>query len=159
MIDGGKTFRLRSNKVQYSSKNGSGERRELQEKGTGLRKDQDERHTIIASNGRPLVRSSPGSLSEPNRRTKSVERKHSHTKDHYKLILEEEEDNKEDQFNPEETENNSTAPTLRSKEGQVAGVLEAERCHQQHCQEKTGGVNSRRSQSLEVLVGDVNYKT
>ncbi|GFW18868.1 hypothetical protein TNCV_5133211 [Trichonephila clavipes] len=33
--------------------------------------------------------------------------------------------NKEDQFDPEEAENNSTAPTSRSK-GQVAGVPEAE---------------------------------
>ncbi|GFV98808.1 hypothetical protein TNCV_2913251 [Trichonephila clavipes] len=36
------------------------------------------------------------------------------------------EHNKEDQFDPEETENNSTAPTLRSKEGQATGVPEAE---------------------------------
>ncbi|GFY55640.1 hypothetical protein TNIN_424231 [Trichonephila inaurata madagascariensis] len=33
------------------------------------------------------------------------------------------------------------------------------RSQQQHCQERTGGANSRRSQSLEVLVEDVNYKT
>ncbi|GFY53838.1 hypothetical protein TNIN_362111 [Trichonephila inaurata madagascariensis] len=35
--------------------------------------------------------------------------------------------NKEDQFDPEEAErNNSTAPTPRSKEGQAAGIPEAE---------------------------------
>ncbi|GFV66827.1 hypothetical protein TNCV_2901841 [Trichonephila clavipes] len=34
--------------------------------------------------------------------------------------------NTEDQFDPEETENNSTTPTLRSKEGHVAEVPEAE---------------------------------
>ncbi|GFS49729.1 hypothetical protein TNIN_278271 [Trichonephila inaurata madagascariensis] len=32
------------------------------------------------------------------------------------------------------------------------------RCQQQNCQEKTGGEKSRRSQSLEVLVEDINYK-
>ncbi|GFU97132.1 uncharacterized protein TNCV_4642251 [Trichonephila clavipes] len=30
---------------------------------------------------------------------------------------------------------------------------------QQHCQERKGGANSNRSISLEVLVGDVNYKS
>ncbi|GFT58351.1 hypothetical protein TNCV_2118581 [Trichonephila clavipes] len=68
--------------------------------------------------------------------------------------------NKEDQFDPEETENNSTAPTTRSKEGQAAGVPEAEEVSNsigRRGQEKRA--NSRRSQSLEVLVGDVNYKT
>ncbi|GFY08166.1 uncharacterized protein TNCV_1355791 [Trichonephila clavipes] len=35
-----------------------------------LEKDQGETHTSIASNRRPLVRSSPGSWTEPNRRTK-----------------------------------------------------------------------------------------
>ncbi|GFX59041.1 hypothetical protein TNCV_3814751 [Trichonephila clavipes] len=35
--------------------------------------------------------------------------------------------NKEDQFDPEEAgRNNSTDPTLRSKEGQAAGIPEAE---------------------------------
>ncbi|GFV45631.1 uncharacterized protein TNCV_326231 [Trichonephila clavipes] len=29
---------------------------------------------------------------------------------------------------------------------------------QQHCQERKGGTNSRRSQSLELLVGDVSYR-
>ncbi|GFS30665.1 uncharacterized protein TNIN_435701 [Trichonephila inaurata madagascariensis] len=33
------------------------------------------------------------------------------------------------------------------------------RGQQQHCHERTGGANSRKSQSLEVLVGDVSYKT
>ncbi|GFU40163.1 hypothetical protein TNCV_3277491 [Trichonephila clavipes] len=60
----------RSNKPQYIRKNGSGERRGLEEKGTGLKKDQGERHTFIASNRRPLVRPPPGSWSEPNRKVK-----------------------------------------------------------------------------------------
>ncbi|GFT27736.1 uncharacterized protein TNCV_3571011 [Trichonephila clavipes] len=60
----------RSNESQYSRKKGSGERRELEENGTGIKKDQSERHTGTASNRRPLVRSSPGSWIEPNRRTK-----------------------------------------------------------------------------------------
>ncbi|GFV35544.1 uncharacterized protein TNCV_3205751 [Trichonephila clavipes] len=53
--------RQRSNESQYSRKNGSGERRELEEKGTSLKNDEGERHTSIASNRRPLVRSSLGS--------------------------------------------------------------------------------------------------
>ncbi|GFY07106.1 hypothetical protein TNCV_4903481 [Trichonephila clavipes] len=91
MIDGGKMFRLRksdemeirtsspdnkkssyksinfegmqprSNSSLYSRMIGSGERRELEEKGTGLLRRIRERHTSIASNRRPLVRSSPGS--------------------------------------------------------------------------------------------------
>ncbi|GFY17279.1 uncharacterized protein TNCV_1090531 [Trichonephila clavipes] len=65
----------RSNESQYSRKNGSGERRELEGKGTSLKKDQGERHTSIASNRRPLVRSSPGSWTEPNRRTKKCRKK------------------------------------------------------------------------------------
>ncbi|GFW51209.1 hypothetical protein TNCV_3594911 [Trichonephila clavipes] len=39
---------------------------------------------------------------------------------------------KEDQFDPEETVNNSTAPTPRSRRG-----------HQQHCEERIGGANNR----------------
>ncbi|GFW08302.1 hypothetical protein TNCV_1656171 [Trichonephila clavipes] len=60
----------RSNESQYSRKNGSGERRELEGKGTGVKKDQGKRHTSIASNRRPLVRPPPGSGSEPNRKVK-----------------------------------------------------------------------------------------
>ncbi|GFV65720.1 hypothetical protein TNCV_4153561 [Trichonephila clavipes] len=60
----------RSNESQYSRKNGSGERRELVGKGTGLKKDQGERHTSIASNRKPLVRPPPGSWSESNRKVK-----------------------------------------------------------------------------------------
>ncbi|GFV96271.1 uncharacterized protein TNCV_2812481 [Trichonephila clavipes] len=56
--------------LEYSRKNGLGERRELKGKGTSLKKDQGERHTSITSNRRPLVRSSRGSWIEPNRRTK-----------------------------------------------------------------------------------------
>ncbi|GFY21486.1 retrovirus-related Pol polyprotein from transposon 17.6 [Trichonephila clavipes] len=133
----------RSNESQYSRKNGSGERREIEEKGTGLKKDQGKRHTSIASNRGPLVRSSPGSWTEPNRRAKSIERKPSHIKGRYKLDQEDKRgniemvqwspdhsvrrgDNKEDQLDPEEAENNSTAPTRRSTEGQAIGVPEAE---------------------------------
>ncbi|GFV21423.1 hypothetical protein TNCV_2371801 [Trichonephila clavipes] len=65
-IDGDEMFRL--------SKSGSGEKRELEEKRTSLKKDQGERHTSIASNRRPLVRSSPGSWTEPNRRTKKCKK-------------------------------------------------------------------------------------
>ncbi|GFT92195.1 transposase [Trichonephila clavipes] len=122
-----------SNESQYSRKNGSGERRELEEKRTEVsyKKDQGERHTSIASNCRPFVRSSPGSWTEPNRRTKNVERD---LKDHDNLDLEHQrgspmrrEHNKKDQFDPEEAgRNNSTDPTLRSKEGQAAGIPEVE---------------------------------
>ncbi|GFX49682.1 uncharacterized protein TNCV_1637201 [Trichonephila clavipes] len=60
----------RPNESQYSRNNGSGERRDLEKKGICLKKDQGERQSSISSNRRPLVRSSPGSWTEPNRRTK-----------------------------------------------------------------------------------------
>ncbi|GFX63736.1 hypothetical protein TNCV_215361 [Trichonephila clavipes] len=75
----------RPNESQYSRKNGSGERRDLEEKGIGLLRR-------IWSPDHPARRGH----------------------------------NQEDQFVPEETENNSTASTPRSKEGQAAGVPEAE---------------------------------
>ncbi|GFX87051.1 hypothetical protein TNCV_2636911 [Trichonephila clavipes] len=56
--------------------------------------------------------------------------------------------NREQQYNPYTEEQRSDCRSTRSR-----------RCQQQHCQERTGEVNRRRSHSLEVLVGDVNYKT
>ncbi|GFV82905.1 uncharacterized protein TNCV_1179201 [Trichonephila clavipes] len=53
-----------SNESQYSRDNGPGERREANEKVTGLEEDQGERHTSVA------IRSSPSAWTEPNRRTK-----------------------------------------------------------------------------------------
>ncbi|GFY29018.1 hypothetical protein TNCV_4721461 [Trichonephila clavipes] len=82
-----------SNESQYSRKKGSDEMREVEEKGTGLKRDEGERHTSIASNSRPLVTSSPGYWTEPNRRAKSVERKSSHLKDLYNLDLEDQRGN------------------------------------------------------------------
>ncbi|GFU10091.1 uncharacterized protein TNCV_3448931 [Trichonephila clavipes] len=165
----------RSNESQYSRKNGSGERRELEKKGASFKADQGERHTGIASNRRPLVRSSSGSWTEPNRRIKKCkketlgfkksgqsgsggpERKYrngprqqgakrklasvsSNDLPYFRKRCRGDETmipstngcnlrprrghNKEDQFDPEETKNNNTAPTLRSK-GQV-GVPKAE---------------------------------
>ncbi|GFX16479.1 hypothetical protein TNCV_22501 [Trichonephila clavipes] len=64
----------RSNESQYIMKNGSGERRELEGKGTSFKKDQGERHTGTASNRRPLVRSSPSSWTEPDRRIKKCKK-------------------------------------------------------------------------------------
>ncbi|GFU15826.1 hypothetical protein TNCV_2367771 [Trichonephila clavipes] len=57
--------------------------------------------------------------------------------------------NREQQYSPyDEEQRRSDGRSTRSRRGQ-----------QQRCQERTGGANSQRSQSLEVLVGDVNYKT
>ncbi|GFS63298.1 hypothetical protein TNCV_2308471 [Trichonephila clavipes] len=79
-------MQLRSNESQYNKKNGSGERRELEEKGTSLSR-------------RIRITDHP------------VRRRH----------------NKEDQFDPEEAgRNNGTDPTPRSKQGQAAGIPEAE---------------------------------
>ncbi|GFY31540.1 hypothetical protein TNCV_4693841 [Trichonephila clavipes] len=63
-----------SNESLYSRKNGSGERRELEEKGTSIKKDQGERHTGTARNRVSLVRSSPDSSTEPIRRTKKCKK-------------------------------------------------------------------------------------
>ncbi|GFY08085.1 hypothetical protein TNCV_1355011 [Trichonephila clavipes] len=66
--------------------------------------------------------------------------------------------NKEDQFEPEEAENITTAPTSKSKQSSSWNTR-SRSSQQQSCQERKGGANSNRSISLEVLVGDVNYKT
>ncbi|GFX38711.1 uncharacterized protein TNCV_4188001 [Trichonephila clavipes] len=47
-----------------------------------------------------------------------------------------------------EEQRRSSSRNTRSRSGQ-----------QQHCQERKGFANSNRSHSMEVLVGDVNYKT
>ncbi|GFU09337.1 uncharacterized protein TNCV_1851311 [Trichonephila clavipes] len=66
----------RSSESQYRRKNGSGERRELEKKGTGLKKDQGEKHTSIANNRRPLVRSHHPALGQNQiEEQKRVERK------------------------------------------------------------------------------------
>ncbi|GFY56588.1 hypothetical protein TNIN_303531 [Trichonephila inaurata madagascariensis] len=56
---------------------------------------------------------------------------------------------REQQYSPYAKEQRrSDGRSTRSRRGQ-----------QQHCQERTKGANSQRFQSLEVLVGDVSYKT
>ncbi|GFV99937.1 hypothetical protein TNCV_3567281 [Trichonephila clavipes] len=65
-----KVYSLRSNESQYSRNNGLGESREVRGKMTGLKEDQGERHTSIASKRGPLIRSSPSSGAESNRRVK-----------------------------------------------------------------------------------------
>ncbi|GFY46064.1 uncharacterized protein TNIN_18111 [Trichonephila inaurata madagascariensis] len=56
---------------------------------------------------------------------------------------------KKQQYRPyAEEQRRSSRRNTRSRSGQ-----------QWHCQERKGGANSNRSLSLEVLVGDVNYKT
>ncbi|GFW21934.1 uncharacterized protein TNCV_4822171 [Trichonephila clavipes] len=60
----------RSNESQYSRKNGSGERRELEEKGISFKKDQGEKHTDKTDKRGPLMRSPPGSWTEPRRKFK-----------------------------------------------------------------------------------------
>ncbi|GFY49482.1 hypothetical protein TNIN_232871 [Trichonephila inaurata madagascariensis] len=53
------------------------------------------------------------------------------------------------QYSPyAEEQRRSNSRNTRSRRGQ-----------QQHCQERTGGTISQKSNSLEVLVGDVNYNT
>ncbi|GFW67217.1 hypothetical protein TNCV_2359271 [Trichonephila clavipes] len=158
---------------------------ELEEEGTGLKKDPGERHTHIASNRRPLVRSSPGSWTEPNTRTKKCiketlgfkrswqsgsggpQRKSATTCDKEEVQRWNRDQpvrrghNTEDQFDPEEAgRNNSADPTLRSEEGQAAGVPEAEVVNNSIAKAlRKGGANTNRVLPLEVLVGDVNYKT
>ncbi|GFW04308.1 uncharacterized protein TNCV_876821 [Trichonephila clavipes] len=163
-----KGMQLRSNESQYSRKNGSGDRRELEEKGTGIKKDQGERHTSIASNRRPLVRSSPGSWTEPNRRAKKcrketliLERGNSDAK-YQRLQLATKKRCKGGvrPANEKMKQGETTVQTLRRG---------AKKVKQQEYQKQKwsttalpgeeGGANSNRSLSLEVLVGDVNYKT
>ncbi|GFV82793.1 hypothetical protein TNCV_4147611 [Trichonephila clavipes] len=72
-----------------------------------------------------------------------------------------EEDNKEDQFEPEEAENISTALTSKSKQGQQVGRPKAEVVNNSIARrekEERERENSRRSYSLEVLVGVVSYR-
>ncbi|GFV68015.1 hypothetical protein TNCV_1872971 [Trichonephila clavipes] len=66
--------RPRSDKSQYSKNNGSGERREVKGKVTGLKEDQGEGHTSVTSKRRPLIRSSNSSLTEPKRKAKKGRR-------------------------------------------------------------------------------------
>ncbi|GFU77487.1 uncharacterized protein TNCV_3498601 [Trichonephila clavipes] len=197
------------------------ERRELKEKGAGLKNDQGERHTSIASNRRPLVRLSPGSWTEPNRRTKKcrketlgfkrswqsrsggpekkckkgpkqqgAKRKFSvnnndlpffskrYRRDEtvlpnisgYNLRqrrgpkvesrpanekrtqqggpVRSRGSREKQQYRPYAEEQRSSSRNTRSRSGQ-----------QKHCQERKDGANNNKSLSLEVLVGDVNYKT
>ncbi|GFU19305.1 hypothetical protein TNCV_3032301 [Trichonephila clavipes] len=68
--------------------------------------------------------------------------------------------NKKDQFEPEEAENISTAPTSKSKQGQQVGGPEAEVANNsiaRRGKEERERENSRWSQSLEVQV-DVSYR-
>ncbi|GFW16720.1 hypothetical protein TNCV_1639561 [Trichonephila clavipes] len=66
--------------------------------------------------------------------------------------------NKEDKFDPEETESNSTAPTQTTK-GQSAGIPEAEEVSNSIAWRGQEERKVKKTHSLEVLVGDVNYKT
>ncbi|GFU09854.1 hypothetical protein TNCV_1292281 [Trichonephila clavipes] len=68
--------------------------------------------------------------------------------------------NKVDQFEPEEAKKISTAPTSKSKQGQQVLRPEAEVVNNSIARrgnEERERENSRRSQSLEVLV-DVSYR-
>ncbi|GFT39753.1 uncharacterized protein TNCV_4869331 [Trichonephila clavipes] len=64
------SIQWRSNESQYGRKKRSGVKRELYEKGISFKKDQGERHTGTTDKRRPLIRSPPGSWSEPNRKLK-----------------------------------------------------------------------------------------
>ncbi|GFV09765.1 hypothetical protein TNCV_2598201 [Trichonephila clavipes] len=132
------------NESQYSRKNGPGERRELEGKGTGLSRRIRVRGTRVL----PVI---ADHLSDHHlalgrnqiERLKKVERKLSYISDPsipVTTTCDQEEvqryspdqpmrrgHNKKDQFDPEEAErNNSTAPTPRGKEDQAAGIQEAE---------------------------------
>ncbi|GFY30161.1 uncharacterized protein TNCV_3090691 [Trichonephila clavipes] len=60
----------RSNESQYGRKRGSGVKCELEAKGISLKKDQGERHTGKTDKSGPLIRSSPGSWTEPSTKLK-----------------------------------------------------------------------------------------
>ncbi|GFX96757.1 uncharacterized protein TNCV_1647921 [Trichonephila clavipes] len=64
----------RSHESQNSRNKGSGERREIKEKVTGLKADQGDMHMSIASKRGPLIRSSYSSWSESNKRVKKSRR-------------------------------------------------------------------------------------
>ncbi|GFT66875.1 hypothetical protein TNCV_996601 [Trichonephila clavipes] len=71
--------------------------------------------------------------------------------------------NKEDQFESENAENISTAPTSESKQGQQVGRPEAEVVNHSIArrgkEERERERENRRSQCLEVLVDDISYKS
>ncbi|GFW22898.1 hypothetical protein TNCV_2381131 [Trichonephila clavipes] len=174
-------------------KNGSGERRELEGKGSNLKKGQGERHTSIASNRRPLVRSSPGSCIEPNRRTKKCRKEtlvykrggsNLYLEDHrgrdeivmpstsgYNLRPRREakvesrtaNEKRKKQGGPVRSrrsrEKLQDSPYTKEQRKSSSRNTRSRRSQQQYCQERKGGANSHRSHSLEVLDGDVNYKT
>ncbi|GFX06336.1 uncharacterized protein TNCV_505551 [Trichonephila clavipes] len=174
------------------NKSRSGEKCELEKKGTGFKKDQGERHTGTASNRR----SPPGSWSEPNRKDKK-DRKETLT---YKISFKYGSGGPErkKRFRTEETMMPSTSGyNLRSRGGakvesrpanekrtQQGGLVRSRRSRekqqyspyaeeqrrsssrntrsrrgqQQHCQERTGGANSQKTQFIQVLLRDFNYK-
>ncbi|GFY23715.1 uncharacterized protein TNCV_1629971 [Trichonephila clavipes] len=129
-------------------KKGSGVKRELEEKGISFKKDQGERHTGTTDKRGPLIRSTPGFWSEPNRKLKmgrketlsyqrSLDSGSGGPERNIRKDQEEEQKwspdqpmsrrlNKEDQFESEEAEIISTAPTSKSKQGQGSGIPEAE---------------------------------
>ncbi|GFV81894.1 uncharacterized protein TNCV_1057811 [Trichonephila clavipes] len=152
---------------------GSNESEDCRKKGTGFKEDQGERHTGTASNRKPLVRSPTGSCNDlphfrkrfrteetmmpstsgnnlrPRGGAKVESRPANKTRSQQGGPVRSRRSREKQQYNPyAEEQRRSSSRNARSRRGQ-----------QQHCQELKGGANSQNTHSLEVLVGDVNYKT
>ncbi|GFW06287.1 hypothetical protein TNCV_37611 [Trichonephila clavipes] len=67
-------------------------------------------------------------------------------------------ESQEDQFDPGKAEEGTTAPTSKSEQDQTTGIARRRGDQQQEDQERKGA-STTRSISLEVLVGDANYKS
>ncbi|GFV06688.1 uncharacterized protein TNCV_2950101 [Trichonephila clavipes] len=165
----------RSNESQYSRKNGSGKRRELEEKGTGFfKKDQGERSLQSESEGpERKCKSSPRqqgakrkfsvksndlpNFSKRNRRDETVMPSTSGYNLQPRIGAKVE-------FRPANEKTQQVRSRGSRAKQQYRPYTEEQRRssrsgQQQHCQERKGEANSNRSLSLKVLGGDVNFKS
>ncbi|GFV12017.1 uncharacterized protein TNCV_669481 [Trichonephila clavipes] len=170
----------RSNELQYGKKKGSDVKHELEEKGLSFKNVQGERHTNKTNKRGPLNRSIPSSWSEKSRRIKRSKKeiigKKRRTQD--KVAVSTNRYN----FRPRggrevesrlamEMKTQQGGP-VRSRQGRGrkdkpyieertrSGNRKAKRRDdQQREDQERKGVSTRRSLSLEVLLGNTNYKS
>ncbi|GFU40084.1 hypothetical protein TNCV_5016111 [Trichonephila clavipes] len=108
-------------------------KRELEEKGLSFRNNQGEKHKNKTNKRGPLIRSIP---------ILGLRKRGRH--------------NKEDQFDPEKQEKGTIVHTSKSEQDQATRVPDEEVIN--NGKTRKGQERTKKSLSLEVLVGNANYK-
>ncbi|GFU65981.1 uncharacterized protein TNCV_3458451 [Trichonephila clavipes] len=163
----------RSNESQYGRKKVSGVK-VLEEKGISFKIDQGEKHTGKADKHEPLIRSPHRSWSEPSRKIKRRRKENigRNSNAQHKWVQPQKKKKNKVESRPTiemKTQQKGSVRARNSREKHYIPYIKEQArsgnkntrrrgSQQQNGQERKEGVNTSRSISLEVLVGDVNYK-